>query len=184
MKIPQKQMTFEQANERKSNPHFNESRQYRVNCQACVVSHELRMRGWNVEAIGNTKRRDSLARKLSYATQKAWIDRKINAEPAKLSAKDYDDFFKKAAEIGRYHIRWSWKGANSGHIITFERTSKTEGFFYDPQTGKKYSLEQIKKDWGNLVRENTVQYYRVDTLNVNPDFIKVVKKKPKERKKN
>lgn len=182
MKIPQKPMTFEKANELRSNPHFLEKRQFQINCQSCVVSHELRMRGWDVEAIGNTGRRDSLPRRLSYGTQQAWIDRKTNSSPVKIAARDYDDFFKKASEVGRYHVRWTWSGARSGHIITFERTSKTEGFFYDPQSGKKYSLEEIKAKWSKLISVNTVEYYRVDTLNVNPNYIKVVKKKPKEKK--
>lgn len=180
MKIPSKPMTFDQANERRSNPHFFEKPMYRVNCQSCVVSHELRMRGWDVEAIGNNKRADSLPRKLSYRVQKAWIDRETNAEPVKISAKNYGDVLAKADKIGRYHVRWSWKGERSGHIITFERTAES-AFFYDPQTGKRYTLEEINAKWGSLVRDGSMEFYRVDTLNVNPDFVKVVKRKPRER---
>lgn len=181
-KVPSKPMTFDQANEQRSNPHFAEKRQFQDNCQSCVVSHELRMRGWDVEALGNTKRRDSLPRKLSYGTQNAWIDRKTNAAPIRTWAKNYDNFFEKAKDVGRYHVSWTWRGGRSGHIITFERT-KDGGFFYDPQTGKRYTLDSIKESWGKLVTEDSVKFYRVDTLNVNPDFVKVVKKKPKEKKK-
>ena len=180
MNVPVKTMDFEQADGMRSNPNFLKSRSYRVNCQSCVVSHELRMRGWDVEALGNTKRADSLPRKLSYGTQQAWIDRKTNASPVKIDKKDFDDFFSAADQIGRYHVRFTWKGQNSGHIITFERTAE-EGFFYDPQTGTRYTLDEIKDKWGSLIREDSVQYYRVDTLNVNPNFVKVVKKKAKEK---
>ena len=182
MKIPQKPMTFDQANERRSNPKFFESRMYRVNCQSCVVSHELRMRGWDVEAIGNNKRADSLPRRLSYRVQEAWINRETNAAPARISASGFSDVMAKANKVGRYHVLWSWKGERSGHIITFERTA-SGGSFYDPQTGNRYTIDEIVKKWGLLVRDNSMEFYRVDTLNVNPDFVKVVKRKPKTRTK-
>ena len=182
MKIPQKPMTFDAANAKRSNPHYGEAKMYGVNCQSCVVSHELRMRGWDVEAIGNNKRRDSLPRRLSYRTQMAWIDRETNQEPKALDAKDFTDFFEKAKAPGRYHIKWSWSGHHSGHIITFERTAD-DAFFYDPQTGEKYTLERINKEWGSLIRADSVQYYRVDTLNVNPNYVRVCKRKPKTRAK-
>lgn len=177
MSIPGKPMTFEEANSLRSNPHFGEKKMYNVNCQSCVVSHELRMRGWNVEAIGNNRRKDSLPRILSYRVQKAWIDRTTNEEPKRLSAIDFTDLFNKVRTPGRYHVLWVWKGQKSGHIITFERTANG-GFFYDPQSGKRYTLDAINAEWGNLVRSNSVQYYRVDTLNVNPEFVRVVMKKP------
>lgn len=179
MKVPVKTMDFEQADGMRSNPNFLKSRSYRVNCQSCVVSHELRMRGWDVEALGNTKRADSLPRKLSYGTQMAWIDRRTNAAPVKIEKKDFDDFFNAADKVGRYHVRFTWKGQRSGHIITFERTAE-EGFFYDPQSGTRFTLDEIKDRWGSLLQEDSVAYYRVDTLNVNPNFVKVVKKKKKE----
>lgn len=180
MNVPQKPMSFEQANELRSNPLFKEARMYRINCQSCVVSHELRMRGWDVEAIGNNGRRDSLPRRLSYRVQQAWIDRSTNAEPVKIDAKDFASMFAKADKVGRYHVRWGWNGQKSGHIITFERTAEG-GFFYDPQTGTRYTLEEIGEKWGSLIRDDSLQFYRVDTLNVNPDFVKVVKKKPMRR---
>ena len=180
MKVPQKPMSFDEANEKRSNPKFKEAKQYQVNCQSCVVSHELRMRGWDVEAIGNTRRKDSLPRKLSYGVQNAWIDRETNLPPLKKGATDFTDLFDKVQTPGRYHVRWTWAGERCGHIITFERT-KDGGFFYDPQDGTRYTLDEINKQWGSLIRRDTVQYYRVDTLNVNPEFVRVVQKKPRRR---
>lgn len=180
IKIPKKAMTFDEADGNRSNPLYLEARMYQVNCQSCVVSHELRMRGWDVEAIGNNKRRDSLPRKLSYRTTQAWIDRETNAEPVKIGALDFEHVFQKAKEIGRYHVRWGWKHGRSGHIITFERTADG-GFFYDPQTGTRYTLEEITAEWGKSVREYSMEFYRVDTLNVNPNFVKVCKRKPNRK---
>lgn len=180
MKVPSKTMTFDQADGNRSNPKFLEAKQYQVNCQSCVVSHELRMRGWDVEAMGNTKRANSLPRRLSYATQQAWIDRETNAAPVRIEKKDFDEFYESASEVGRYHVRWTWKKYWSGHIITFERTSEG-GLFYDPQSGNKYTLDEIKSKWGDSIKEGSVAYYRVDNLNVNPNFVGVVKKKAKPR---
>ena len=182
MRIPARGMTFEEANEMRSNPKYLDSRMYQVNCQSCVVSHELRMRGWDVEAIGNNRKRDSLARKLSYRTQNAWIDRSTNSSPATTSALDFAEMAKKADAIGRYHVKWHWTSMFSGHIITFERTASS-AFFYDPQTGIRYSLEEIVGKWGERIRKGSVEFYRVDTLNVNPDYVKVAKRKPKPRAK-
>ena len=181
MKIPKRTMTFDEANDMRSNPHFAEARKYQVNCQSCVVSHELRMRGWDVEAIGNNKRADSLPRRLSYRTQSAWIDRQTNSEPAVIGASDFADMAKKADKVGRYHVKWGWKGGRSGHIITFERTADG-AFFYDPQSGTRYTLEEITAEWGKSIRENSMQFYRVDTMNANPGFVRVCQKKPKQRK--
>ena len=178
--MPRRSMTFEEANALRSNPNYQENvwNMYSVNCQSCVVSHELRMRGWDVEAIGNNKRRDSLARRLSRMVNHAWIDPTTNSAPLRIEINGFDDLVQRVTTIGRYHVRWGWNGSLSGHIITFERT-KNEAFFYDPQDGTRYSLEEINRQWGGKTRG--MQYYRVDNLNVNPDFVRVVKPKKKRR---
>lgn len=179
--VPSTPMSFEQANELRSNPNYSEGtfNQYSRNCQSCVVSHELRMRGWDVEAIGNNGRADSLPRRLSRMVNHAWIDRSTNAAPLRIPVEGFEDLVKKAKAPGRYHVRWGWTGELSGHIITFERT-ENGSFFYDPQDGTKYTLEEINNLWGGHTRG--MQYYRVDTLNVNPEFVKVVMKTKKRRK--
>ena len=80
--------------------------------------------------------------------------------------------------VGRYHVSFYWK-AGGGHIITFEKT-KDGVFFYDPQSGKKFTQEEIFNDWmKDKIEYNSLNYYRVDNLNVNLDLIKAVKKKPR-----
>lgn len=180
-KVPKKGMTFEEADDHRSNPKYDEGRKpYRINCQCCVVSHEMRLRGFDVEAVPNMRREGSVPRILSRGTHKAWIDPKTNDTPKIEKAFDFRRMTEKATEVGRYHVRWTWRGKDSGHIITFERT-KEGMFFYDPQTGKKYTLEEINKKWDGQnyaqIEYDSVAFYRVDNLTLNTEYIKAVKKK-------
>lgn len=180
-KVPKKGMTFEEADDHRSNPKYDEGRKpYTINCQCCVVSHEMRLRGFDVEAVPNMKKEGSVPRILSRGTHKAWIDPKTNDTPKIEKAFDFRRMTEKATEVGRYHVRWTWRGKDSGHIITFERT-KEGMFFYDPQTGKKYTLEEINKKWDGQnyaqIEYDSVAFYRVDNLTLNTEYIKAVKKK-------
>jgi hypothetical protein len=181
MKVPKRGMTFDEANEQRSNPRLLESRAYWTNCQCCVVSHELRMRGFDVEAIARVKKPGHVSQILSMRTQQAWIDPKTNKEPEILKAFDFKRMTEKATEIGRYHVRFLYSSGNGGHIITFERTRN--GFlFYDPQTGAKYkNLEEITRKYESQtksqIKYDTIEFYRVDNLTIGRDYIKAVKKK-------
>ena len=180
MKVPKKEMTFEAANQQRSNPKFLEARRFQVNCQCCVVSHELRMRGFDVEAVGNTKKLGTVPYTLSRRTQLAWIDPATNAEPVLTRAFDFKRMLEQATEVGRYHVRFRYKNGG-GHIITFERT-KDGVLFYDPQPGKKYTLEDLNKRYDSLntraqIEYNSLEFYRVDKLTLNTDYVKAVKKK-------
>lgn len=180
MKVPKRGMSFEDANQNRSNPKYAESRIYQRNCQCCVVSHELRMRGFNVEAVPKYNKPGSVPKILSMKTQLAWIDPKTNKEPAINKTFDLKSLIDEVKEIGRYHLRFRYTNGG-GHIITFERT-KDGVFFYDPQPGKKYTYDEAWKKWHSLssycrMELNTLEYYRVDNLNMNVDYIKAVKKK-------
>ncbi|MBR4971300.1 MAG: hypothetical protein IKY58_05935, partial [Paludibacteraceae bacterium] len=180
-------MSFEEANEMRGNPHYIRGSYsgYTINCQSCVVANELRRRGFDVEAMMNTRHRNNLPYILSKGTEKAWIDPIIfktgtpNYKVAKdgsfrtyyekINWKEFNEFTK---EVGRYHVSFDWKGTDSGHIIVFERLSDGHVKWYDPQSGKTkffntFYTKQIK---GNLCA------YRVDNLKLNPEFSGVVAK--------
>lgn len=179
MKVPKRAMTFEEADDKRPNPKWRESRSYQRNCQCCVVTYELRIRGFNVEAVPKFNKEGTVPKILSRRTQLAWIDPATNAEPVLKKTFDLNSLMKEATEIGRYHLRFRYD-VGGGHIITFERT-KDGIFFYDPQPGIKYTPEEAIKKWGwgsySSVENNTLEYYRVDNLNLNLDYIKAVKKK-------
>ena len=177
-------MTFEEANERRSNPNLEKGIEYQRNCQCCVASHELRMRGFDVEAVAiNESDKESLACQLAKRTHMFWIDPETN-KPLRIRDRvynvyDFNALSEKVKEDGRYHLRFPYTRGN-GHIMTFERKNG-ELYFYDPQIGKKYTLQELNEryDSGNVtqIQHSYVEFYRVDDLIVNLDYIGAVKKK-------
>ena len=69
-------MTFEQADELKGNPHYvaGSGSGYTINCASSVFANELRRRGYDVEAMMNTRKATDTAYLLSRRTEVAWID--------------------------------------------------------------------------------------------------------------
>lgn len=186
------EMTFEEANELRGNINFGKGNEYVVNCQSCVVANELRRRGYDVTALPNLEKKGNIPHELSYRTNWAWIDPKTMVMPVKktaggiydvtrtgaLKSKSIKELTKELVELvkepGRYHIDFSWKGRNSGHIITLEKSLDGKIVIYDPQTGKI-------KNWGELSKEISLKYgvnvLRVDNLLVNTDIINGIVKK-------
>ena len=186
------EMTFEEANELRGNINFGKGNEYGVNCQSCVVANELRRRGYDVTALPNLEKKGNIPHELSYRTNWAWIDPKTMVMPVKktaggiydvtrtgaLKSKSIKELTKELVEIvkepGRYHIDFSRKGRNSGHIITLEKSLDGKIVIYDPQTGKI-------KNWGELSKEISLKYgvnvLRVDNLLVNTDIINGIVKK-------
>lgn len=181
-----KEMTFEEANELQGNINFGKSHEYGVNCQSCVVANELRRRGYDVTALPNLQKAGNIPYELSSKTNWAWIDPETKATPVKKRAGGvYDitrtgalksknisaltkDIIELVKEPGRYHIDFSWKSGNSGHIITLEKQTDGKIVIYDPQNGKIV-------DWADISKKIKLQYgvnvLRVDNLLVNTDII-------------
>lgn len=181
-----KEMTFEEANELQGNINFSKSHEYGVNCQSCVVANELRRRGYDVTALPNLQKAGNIPYELSSKTNWAWIDPETKATPVKKRAGGvYDitrtgalksknisaltkDIIELVKEPGRYHIDFSWKSGNSGHIITLEKQTDGKIIIYDPQNGKIV-------DWADISKKIKLQYgvnvLRVDNLLVNTDII-------------
>lgn len=129
---------------------------HHINCQTCVVAHQMRRKGWDVVAKGNTK--GSLSEKLSTHTAAAWIDPKTGAEIVQRTAfgievtpsQTYNfyllnktkkrgsmgilltNFHSLTSRPGAYSIQFGWK-SGGGHIISFERFKDGTYRMYDPQ---------------------------------------------------
>lgn len=195
-------MPFKPANELRGNPHYYASEAYRVNCQTCVVAHELRRRGFNLEALANTK--GSALERLSYHTESAWIDANGNIPQStviglrKIKRKRWDgreyEAWEKTAknrkqlvsalevelvDDGRYHIKWNWANEKSGHIITVERVNG-KFRYYDPQTGRV--IDDFVKYIDGIKLKDGLRCLRVDNLRVNPDIAGKVLTKPTSAK--
>ncbi|MBO5465558.1 MAG: hypothetical protein J5989_08745 [Alistipes sp.] len=188
-------MTFDEANELRGNPNFEPQyipdpngiyirrsdgqrlsknpkykKKFTVNCQSCVVAHELRRRGFDVQAQGNTK--GSTPEILSYHTELAWLDANGNAPTSRVARSQSWDlkeelaqFYDLTKDVGRYHIKWSWDRSRSGHIITCERLSDGTLRIYDPQNGEFITdFEAYAK---GFKRSRGIEVLRVDNLRFN-----------------
>lgn len=181
-----KEMTFEEANELQGNINFSKSHEYGVNCQSCVVANELRRRGYDVTALPNLQKAGNIPYELSSKTNWAWIDPETMATPVKKRAGGVYDVTRTGAlksknisaltkeiielvkELGRYHIDFSWKSGNTGHIITLEKLVNGKIVLYDPQNGKIVNWADISK---RIKLQYGVNVLRVDNLLVNTDII-------------
>lgn len=190
-------MTHEQADEGRGNPHYEESRDYRINCQSCVVAYEARRRGYDVEAIGRDKKNPT-QEKLSTNAESAWIDPATGKAPTLLkndpkirTAKQAQKWLEENVEEGgRYEFSHGWKGTNgrNGHIVTVDRDSSGSLRVFDPQNGKTYAGSAFTEYMGRIKSTYSIQQYnprkrsgwesipqgrlqllRVDNLQINAD---------------
>ena len=174
-----KAMTFEEANTGRENPNYKSGGiGYSVNCQTCTVTHELRRRGFDVEAKPNNNNSA-----YDYLDSKGvnWMQRFLNQDGSDV---DYN-FTWKWAKVkgykqmtinrlieylneqtqseGRYEIYCAWKGG-SAHVFCAERTEGVLKFF-DPQSGKEG--ESVQRYISNM-KANSVGVIRMDDKIINP----------------
>lgn len=170
-----------------TNPEYKprSHKKYLINCQSCVVAHELRVRGFNVTATGNTK--GSINEELSHGCYKAWKTKDghvCDRSDATLirsdvlygtlrSASYVKNLLEKVTDVGRYQLRWSWGESFKGHTIFFERT-KTSWRAYDPQNGEEYTTELDFAKAIDGIGSGGLHCLRIDDKLFNTDYIGVV----------
>ncbi len=179
-------MNFEAANQGKGNLGYKTGKtEYTVNCQSCVVAHELRMRGFDVTAQPNWKNGDD-PDILSKETWGCWrnADMSLLVPPELLGYSRtptgewqnlptdimMGQLDKRTKEPGRYHVSFGWKGYKYGHIVTMERRADGTAHWYDPQTGKR---DFWNKEYAGRIELPRV--YRVDNLNFDAKHWNVVR---------
>ena len=157
-------MTFDDADHGRANIMRDKD-----NCAACVMTHELRLRGFDITDLpyGNPT---SIS--LSNDTREIWLTAKgkMPQWTAEIGGSEREIIAKieKATQgIGsRYHLGWDAK-TGEGHIITIVRT-KDRLILYDPQRDEFWSLADIIKE----MKEGTkLQLLRVDRLLVRPELL-------------
>lgn len=164
-------MTFEDANEMRGNPNYKKGVKYRVNCQCSVLANEMRRRGFDVEAYGNTKQDWYMPSVLAKKPEIAFLDANKNL-PATIGIKYNGDLMSslqgEMKEPGRYHLRFRFQN-DGGHIITAERLADGSLRIYDPQNGK---IIKNFSEYATGVKNNSFEYYRVDNLQINAGVAK------------
>lgn len=176
-------MTFEQANDKKGNPNFLKKSGFDTNCQSCVVAHELRRRGFDVEARPRVEGSGSLTDQLAHRTTMIWRDPATGQEPMmklaggkhKTLEQLYKEFSALTKETGRYNLLIEQRGGTR-HIISFDRGDSRRKRVYDPQTGETLTLSALMQ---RINHESGIAVLRVDNLLVNTDIVDgIVKAKP------
>lgn len=124
-----------------------DSKQYRNNCQSCVVAYEARLRGYDVEAVGRTGK-NKIQENLASKAETAWKDPAtgktpsvLNNDPSIRTSKQAQKWLEQNVEEGgRYEFYHGWKGTNgyTGHIVTVSKKGGSISIF-DPQNGKTYT---------------------------------------------
>jgi len=177
-----KKMTWDEANGGKPNPNFKKGNGYQTNCQSCVVTYEARLRGYDVQALPNTK--GSMLEKLSRKTNIAWIDPATGKHPGYIfddtitNASRFAEFLEKVIEPDkRYTLEFLWTNrGRTGHIISVDRTADGILRLYDPQNGKTYikqeALEYLKQLKYSKI--SPPQILRIDDKQFNLDVVNYI----------
>ena len=170
-------MSHKKADSGKVNPNYDpndKNNDYRHNCQVCVIVYEMRLRGYKIQA--GIKVED-----LSANSAQAWINPKTGLPPTihKAGLKNGDNgkeplkaFADKLKEGERYHLIYGYQESEKMHIVTLTKEDE-KVIVYDPQTNKTKAWHRIKDMPDNISLESLV-YYRVDNMALNPMFKNIV----------
>lgn len=155
------------ANLKECNPNFELGREWRINCQRCVPTFEMRNRGYDVTAYPKPLNPDRTD--LSYNPFAVWQNPKV----IECSKNGFEDIEKKMEEWGdgaRAQVVVVWKNTNAGHTFVAERVDgKT--IYVDPQSGNK-----DVKSYFSRVQDGSVRLARIDNLDVTSRILDCCRK--------
>lgn len=172
-------------------------RPFQINCQACVVSFEQRLRGVNVQAVPNYKRdkndQDAIElgpEYLSHYTQGIWFNPETGAAPDTLYL-DLGKVNPRQLPIALEHqlnqliktnqhffLSWGWQRKEEGHIVALVK-DRDGLHLHDAQSGELMSVaayfEKLIDYTGDYqVNARTLQTYRVDNCEIMSDYAALV----------
>jgi hypothetical protein len=136
-----------------SNPNYELGDEWKVNCQRCVPTYEMRQRGFDVTALPNLDDNDYL----SYYPFDVWENPEVNSCNGD-GMSDIQSTMSQWGNGSRAQIIVQWDGIPSGHTFFAEqRDDKT--YFCDPQTG-----ETDVSYYFNNVQKGSTQFCQIDNL--------------------
>lgn len=141
----------------KVNPHYNEGTMWKINCQRCVPTMEMRRRGYDVTAKPKPEATDR--EDLCYKPFDVWDNPKV-LESKGSGKEDIEKAMCQWGDGARAQIVVTWKGTNSGHTFMAERRDGRV-VYYDPQMGNTEASGYFKR-----VQPGTCQFCRIDKLDV------------------
>jgi len=191
------QMSIEEADKQNANPNYNKSYQYKVNCATCAAAYVLRLRGFNIQAKGNPRKKDNLNTWLSKCNSfEIWNNLDgSKATPVyicdwmkknglkKMYPQDYRMFFDQVcAEKGVYIFTLKWK-YGGGHATILQRDYDgrlyhIEPQVYNPDKGEdgRRSLEELVHSLAR-VQPKEKGIMRVDNKLFNMKYVSLFCKK-------
>lgn len=147
---------------------------YSINCQSCVVSNELRRRGYDVTALPNMQNDSTNSLDLSAHPNLIWRNPITGTAPDIIPCDTarYMNLGYQCAEGERYHLLLQAGG--TGHVVEFERING-EICILDPQNGKHYDVESYfnRKDSAGrpyIDKLRAMSFYRVDNCEIFGDY--------------
>ena len=163
-----------------SNPHYGDDRAYRINCQRCVPTAEVRLRGYDVEALPKPSGDDPMYTGVREFTPEWLFPTFKDAQPVGYrKRKDIEEQMAKWGVGARAQIVCLNRGGRSAH--TFYAAQGADGtHFYDPQTGSRDAsgiFERISYRGRLSAKYN--QFARMDNLEFN-DKVKLCCKASKK----
>lgn len=145
----------------KTNPKYNESGYYHINCQRCSYAYELRRRGYDVEAYPNDD--DYGRKKGSFWTRQMKTTESYafkNSIGAQRLHKKISEKVLAAGDGSRWAIEVQWHRSRSGHLFIVENVGG-EVKYFDAQTGSSNVIHYLN----NLATSKETTIKRMDNAN-------------------
>lgn len=173
-------MTWEEADNKNTNPNFKPNSTTADNCQTCVVVHEARLRGIDVTALPYNEDNDVFV-KLGDNFERAWINPKTKKAPKPMEYRkgSFEQMVsaleKQCSAVGRYHIGLNWeddlhsKEIGIGQVLTAERLQNGKFRYFDPQIGEFVNIKEYA-EYGMQYLESI----KVDNLLINTNILKMI----------
>lgn len=150
---PESNTTNISFNLSKTNPNYEPSTEWSINCQRCVPTYEMRRRGYDVTAFPKLDPNDYLCRHP--------FDVWENPDITRTTGTGKENIVEKMSEWGdgaRAQVVVIWRGVPLGHTFIAENVGG-EVRFIDPQTGE----EDVSR-YFNRVADNQTLFCRIDDL--------------------
>lgn len=147
------------------NPHYNESHEYNINCQRCVVAQEAIERGYDVTAKpwANDRIKSSGVAAWKIDKNNPRLDPEFKQVINKADFKtDIKECFEQWGDGSRAIVRVQWTqkaGKGSGHFFTARREGD-KIIYTDPQSGKVRDIDDTLRKC--TTSRNKLWFMRVD----------------------
>ena len=152
-----------------TNPNYKKGREYRENCQRCIFAMEAQMRGYDVEALPATLKRNEPLFQYSTSWERGFIGQKWEKNLGNRSDAVEQNIVSKMQQWGngsRAVAYVEWKGGNA-HVFNIVNKGGKVSIF-DGQDGKQYKLSDYLKN----AKPSKTEISRVDNLQFNENVIK------------